>query len=158
MNFNGHIKSFFEENDYGRLAQDISLVSKNGILIYSNNASPNNASVGALISGVWQASQSLSEMVSGEESKDLFRFSYDSASSGVYILPLELVQETYFLACVYRDELNPGKLKNTMRLMVSNLEIYMSTFKEEWRRSRSGYLFKDLTDAEVDRMFRASGL
>ena len=157
MNLNSHLKDFFFENEYDRLAEDISIIRKDGIPVFSNRGKA-SVTIGALISGLWQASESLSTQVANKESFDEYRLAFDSSDQGVYVLPLMIFGETYFLSAIYNKELNPGKLKNQMRLIKSNIEIYMSSFKRTKTENREGYLFEDITDEEIDRMFQVSGV
>ncbi|MAZ48844.1 MAG: hypothetical protein CME65_09780 [Halobacteriovoraceae bacterium] len=157
MNLNSHLKDFFFENEYDRLAEDISIIRKDGIPVFSNRGKA-SVTIGALISGLWQASESLSTQVTNKESFNEYRLAFDSSDQGVYVLPLVIFGETYFLSAIYNKELNPGKLKNQMRLIKSNIEIYMSSFKRTKAENREGYLFEDITDEEIDRMFQVSGI
>ena len=157
MNLNSHLKDFFFENEYDRLAEDISIIRKDGIPVFSNRGKA-SVTIGALISGLWQASESLSTQVTDHHSFKEFRLAFDSTDQGVYVLPLEIFNETYFLSAIYKKERNPGKLKNQMRLIKSNIEIYMSSFKRTKNNNREGYLFEDITDEEIDRMFEASNV
>ena len=155
MNLNSHLKDFFFENEYDRLAEDISIIRKDGIPVFSNRGKA-SVTIGALISGLWQASESLSTQVTDEETFGDFRLAFDSSDKGVYVLPISIFGETYYLSAIYKNEINPGKLKNQLRLIKSNIEIYMSSFKRTKNENRDGYLFEDITDEEIDRMFEAS--
>lgn len=157
MNLNSHLKNFFFENEYDRLAENISIIRKDGIPIFSNNGEA-SVTTGALVGGLWQASESLSSQVVGSDSFSEFRLAFDCSDKGIYILPLSIFEETYFLSVIFKNENNPGKLKNQMRLIKSNIEIYMSSFKRTKNVYREGYLFEDITDEEIDRMFQASGV
>lgn len=157
MNLNSHLKNFFFENEYDRLADDISIIRKDGIPVFSNRGKA-SVTIGALISGLWQASQSLTSQVSDKDSFSDFRLAFDSSDQGVYILPVTIFGETYFLSAIYKNEINPGKLKNQMRLIKSNIEIYMSSFKRTKTENREGYLFEDITDEEIDQLFQVSGI
>lgn len=156
MKLNQHIRNFFFENEYDKLADQICLLRRDGIALYSNTQI-DVASIGALVSGLWQASEALADVAAGSDNIKNFRLAFDSTHSGVYILPVEIVGGSFFLCAIYQDEMNPGKLKNNLRLIKTNLEIYLSEFREE-SESREGYLFKDISDAEIDQMFRVSEL
>ena len=86
MNLNSHLKDFFFENEYDRLAEDISIIRKDGIPVFSNRSKA-SVTIGALISGLWQASESLSTQVTDKESFDEYRLAFDSSDQGVYVLP-----------------------------------------------------------------------
>ncbi len=157
MNLNSHIKDFFFENEFDRLAEDISIIRKDGIPVFSNR-NQSSVTIGALISGLWQASESLSKQVTEKERFKDYRLAFDSSDQGVYVLPVFIFDELYFLSAIYNKERNPGKLKSQLRLIKSSLEIYMSGFKKNKSESREGYLFEDITDEEIDSMFKVSGI
>lgn len=152
MNLNSQIKKFFEENDYHRLADNILVLRNDGIVVFSTDKNE-DLSLGALVAGVWQAAQALSSSVSTNHAFSDFRLSFDSSSDGVYVVPMTLVENDYYLCSIYQGEQNPGKLKRNIRLVAANLELFLKDHKDEVRSHREGYLFSDITDAEIDRLF-----
>jgi predicted regulator of Ras-like GTPase activity (Roadblock/LC7/MglB family) len=91
MNLKKIIVNFFEENDFGKICDHLTLVRDDGIVIYSNNQDEFlSSSIGALSSGLWQAATSLIQYIENNKSNE-FRLTFDTSSSGVYILPISLV-------------------------------------------------------------------
>lgn len=162
MNLKLLIRNFFEENDFGKISAHLSLIRNDGIVIYSNedDALISN-SMGALASGLWQAASSMINYV-GDNDDSEYRLSFDTSSSGVYVLPIELNNTRCYLVSVYQDALNPAKLKQQLKNLMFLLEMYIrdetiSVSKDSHKignsENREGYLFKDITDEEIDKLF-----
>jgi hypothetical protein len=133
------------------------LCRTDGILIYKyipSGFSGDPNSFGALIGGVWQASKALSSYIPEEKGPEIFRLSFDTISRGVYILPINCDGNEYYFASIYNDEINPGQLKNKIRKILLNLESYLddNSVKNELLTD-SNYLFRDITDEEMDQLF-----
>lgn len=165
MNLNSLVKDFFEENEFDRLANKVSVVRSDGTVLYCNSKDSFEASnIGALASGIWQAASSLSQMINKGENSSAFRLAFDTTSEGIYILPIDIASRDCYLCCLFKDQLNPGKLKQSMRNIGFLLEAYMREealrfeAQELPRELRSGYLFKDITDEEMDRLFGVAGV
>lgn len=162
MNIKLLINNFFEENDFGRISDHISVVRNDGIVIYSNTKDNFIASsMGALSSGLWQAATSMIEFVDKRDDEE-FRLTFDTSSSGVYILPIVVANSRCYLVSVYQDALNPAKLKQQLKNLIFLLEMYIrdesiSVSKEtkihDIDPKREGYLFTDITDEEIDKLF-----
>lgn len=158
MNLSSAIKLFFHENDFQKLSDRISVIRFDGITIYSNIKNDfESASASALVSGLWQAAKSLNSMVESRSEFMDFKLSFDSSENGLFILPFMLNKQEYYLCTIYKDVVNPGKLKRDMRLIKENLEVYLEDFSFDLsnrpRAGRDSFLFKDITDEEIDRMF-----
>lgn len=115
---------------------------------------------GALTAGMWQAAESVGR---GEnENLNDFVLQFSSSDSGVFVYPLELAGETYLLTVVFKDEVNPGKLKNSCRRLRNYLvEEFDEAFpkhkiKNKNKTSRE-YLFSDISDSEIDKLFSFAG-
>lgn len=162
MNLNKLVKRFFEESEYQKIAEKIVVIRRDGINIYSNiNNNFEASSMGALIGGVWQAAQALSELTDKNQKVLEYRLSFDTSSNGLYILPLVVANESYFLGAVYQDKNNPAKLKQHLRMLKDNLELYLSDFCNETEvnnEKRDGYLFNSITDDEMDNLFSFDGV
>jgi len=162
VNLKHLINDFFDENDFGKISNHLSVVRNDGIVIYSNeNDSFISSSMGALSSGLWQAATSMIEFVDKSNDED-FRLTFDTSSSGVYILPLEVSNSRCYLVSVYQDALNPAKLKQQLKNLIFLLEMYIRDVSSSVSREtkvrnidpkREGYLFKDITDEEIDKLF-----
>lgn len=165
MNLNKLVREFFEENEFDRLSNKLAVTRSDGTVIYCNSKDSFEASnIGALASGIWQAASSLSALVNKSEAPLSFRLAFDTSSEGIYILPLALGEMECNLCCVFKDQINPGKLKQNMRNIAFLLEAFM---REEFLRLkstvrptkiRSGYLFENITDEEMDRLFGVAGV
>tara|TARA_B100001971_G_scaffold213155_1_gene245561 strand:- start:150806 stop:151309 length:504 start_codon:yes stop_codon:yes gene_type:complete len=162
MNLKLLIQNFFEENDFGKISAHLSVVRSDGIVIYSNEGDALiSNSMGALASGLWQAANSMINYVGDSDDMD-YRLSFDTSSSGVFVLPLELNNTRCYLVSVYQDALNPAKLKQQLKNLMFLLEMYIrdetiSVSKDSNKiignETREGYLFKDITDEEIDKLF-----
>ena len=129
-----------------------------GITIYSNVKNDfESASASALVSGLWQAAKSLNSLVTSQNEFFDFKLSFDSSENGLFILPFLLNKQEYYLCTIYKDVVNPGKLKRDMRLIKENLEVYLEDFAfdgaSQGRAGKESFLFKDITDEEIDRLF-----
>jgi hypothetical protein len=162
MNIKETITSFFVENDFDKISQHISLVRKDGIVIYSNEGdSFKSSSLGALSGGLWQAAKSMMNYI-GDNEEQQFRLSFDTSSSGLFILPITVGNSECYLVSIYQDALNPAKIKQQLKNLVFLLEMYIrdesfgvsseSTIEKN-NNEREGYLFSDISDEEIDRMF-----
>lgn len=164
MNVNKLIKQFFIENDYHRIADRIVVLRGDGISIYSNIEDQyESSSIGALVSGLWQAAESLSSMLKKDDQFIDFRLAFDTTSDGLYVVPFKMMGKIFYLCAIYSDTDNPGKLKRHIRLLKDNLEVFVSEFKlnkpvnkinkEEKGMARSGFLFESISDEEMDKLF-----
>ena len=126
-------------------------------LLYINgaNLAADESSVGALVSGAWQASKALAAFIPKTSSTDDFRLGFDTSSSGIYVVPVQTQKMEYMLGIVYHDELNPALIKAKLRQLGSRFESLIS---QKFSGTQDGekriqYLFRDITDAEVEKLF-----
>lgn len=140
------------------------LVRPDGVPIYHQANFPmevNESSIGALLGGVWQAAKALSTFIPADDQSGGFRLSFDTCSKGVYILPIEVRGEEYFLGIIYYNETNPGMVKLHMRNFVlkfhdyiENVLISKNTSPEvALDEAEEEVLFKNITDDEMDQLF-----
>lgn len=161
MNLNLLVKQFFIENDFHLIADKVSLIRYDGITLFSNsNNDFDSASTSALVAGLWQAAKSLNQLVSSEEGFYDFRLSFDTTNKGLLILPLQINLQEYFLCAIYKNAVNPGKLKRNIKLVKENLETFLKDFdfKSQPEEGRQTYLFKDISDEEIDHLFEFGGV
>jgi len=90
-----------------------------------------------------------------------FRLVFDDAAAGVLVFPLTLEGQTYYLAGVYVDCVNPARLRRQVQELrdaiadgwkappVTTPKLAPATNN----KGREGYLFSDITDEEMDRLF-----
>lgn len=142
------------------------LIRQDGVVLYHNNNLGNSlskSSIGALLGGVWQASKALSDFIPEKSNDEIFRLSFDTSSQGIYILPIKVYEEELFLGLIYYNEVNPGLIKNKIRDMASSFTEYMhfelknnlnkSNKEKVSKESKDDFLFQDITDAEMDKLF-----
>ncbi len=163
MSAPGNITEFFKQNNvedkFGPL--NVFITRPDGHIIFKRTMSSDKSdtSIGALIAGLWQASQALSTIISNNEGPGNYRLSYDTSSNGVYVLPIHHGSELYCVGVVFNQVVNPGALKNYLRDLQSRLQSYLDSkpirpaSKIASIEAKEKYLFNDLTDAEVDQLF-----
>lgn len=134
---------------------------EDGITIYDSVQDNTTTSVAALVSGVWQASEALMNMVDKQSEHNEFRLGFDTSSSGIYLFPFSISDKKYFLGAIYSDCLNPGQLKRQIALIKEEMVRLFETEplpKKSVVSVREGYLFQDISDAEIDRLFSLGGI
>lgn len=134
---------------------------EDGITIYDSVQNNTTTSVAALVSGVWQASEALMGLVHKQNEVMDFRLGFDTSSQGIYLFPFMLSGKKYFLGAIYSDCINPGYLKRQVTLIKEEMERLFANEPEAKKviaSFREGYLFQDISDAEIDRLFSLGGL
>ncbi len=134
---------------------------EDGITIYDSVQNNTTTSVAALVSGVWQASEALMGMVNNQTDVMDFRLGFDTSSQGIFIFPFSLSGKKYFLGAIYENCLNPGQLKRQIALIQEEMERFFENEplpKKISMSLRTDYLFQDISDAEIDRLFSLGGL
>lgn len=134
---------------------------EDGITIYDSVQDKTTTSVAALVSGVWQASEALMGLVQPENDAMEFRLGFDTSAQGIYLFPFTLASKRYFLGAIYQDCLNPGQLKRQIALIKEELDRLFQDEPQPQKKiisSREGYLFQDITDQEIDRLFALGSL
>lgn len=126
------------------------IANQDGICLYSNRNEQTNISMGALLGGVWQASKALLDIKMTEASGEL-RLGFDDGENGFCVVALELAGRPCYACLVFNNEIAPGALRIQLRHWCDDLSHALV----DWQApaSRSGYLFKDVTDEEIDRLF-----
>jgi len=134
---------------------------EDGITIYDSVQNNTTTSVAALVSGVWQASEALMNLVYQQNEVMDFRLAFDTSSQGIYLFPFNLSGKRYFLGAIYNDCLNPGLLKRQIAMIKEEMErlfIDEPLPKKAVFSARQGYLFHDISDSEIDRLFSLGGI
>lgn len=164
MNLASLVKEFFVENEFHLISEKVAVVRNDGTVLYSNSMdSKEAANIGALASGIWQASSSLASLVDKNLPEESYRLSFDTSSDGVYLLPASLDKRNCYFCCIFKDRLNPGKLKQNMRNISFLLEAFVreESLRKEQKaqpREKEGYLFENITDEEMDQLFGVAGI
>lgn len=132
------------------VAHHVMIANQDGICLFSNKQEASNISMGALLGGVWQASKALLDVRSIKAGQEL-RLGFDDGETGFCVVALELASRPCYACLVFENEIAPGALRTQLRHWCDEL----SEALKDWRppATRSGYLFKDVTDEEIDRLF-----
>jgi hypothetical protein len=162
ITFSEFVTSFLDEYLVSGKLNNFSVFvcRQDGHLIYNRDhmdMGVEHSSVGALLSGVWQAATTLASFIPQDEKRDIFRLSFDTSSHGIYILPFEQGEEQYSLGLLYKNEVNPGFLKSRLRDLLMKMTIEMSNLKLKEIKTNKDFLFNDITDEEMDRVFTIRG-
>jgi hypothetical protein len=140
---------------------------EDGITVYDSIQNQTTTSVAALVSGVWQASEALMGLVKQNNNVMEFRLGFDTSSEGIYLFPFELEGKRYFLGAIYQDCVNPGHLKRKISMIKEEMDslfaVIPSTTKPIIKNNRNsegreGYLFNEISDEEIDRLFGVRGI
>ena len=134
---------------------------EDGITIYDSVQDNTTTSAAALVSGVWQASEALINLVHKQDDVREFRLGFDTSSQGIYLFPFTLTGKRYFLGAIYSDCLNPGLLKRQIAMIKEEMERHFEAEplpQKVIMSKREGYLFQDISDAEIDRLFSLGGI
>ena len=134
---------------------------EDGITIYDSIQNNTTTSVAALVSGVWQASEALMGLVYKQSDVMDFRLGFDTSAQGIFLFPFSLSGKRYFLGAIYNECLNPGQLKRQIALIKEEMErlfINEPIPKKNVVSKRQDFLFQDISDAEIDRLFSLGGL
>jgi hypothetical protein len=162
LNVSQEIKSFMEAK---RAAVNARLFvgREDGLTVYDTVQNETTSSVAALVSGVWQASEALMGMVDRDRGVVDFRLGFDTSSQGVFLLPFHLQGKRYFLGAIYQDYLNPGQLKRQVAQLKVELDLAFQAYSADFKTTasesaqREGFLFTDISDEEIDRLFSIGG-
>jgi hypothetical protein len=165
-NFPQLVEDFFlEYADINQLKNSsLFLCRQDGVPIYHNKGlghDVSEASIGALLGGVWQAARALAEFIPTHDAEDVYRLSFDTSSRGLYIVPAEVDGQDYYLGLIYFEELNPGFVKSRLRDLCFRFISYMEARVDEAPKAKAkkvtDYLFNDISDDEMDKLFTISG-
>lgn len=127
------------------------IANHDGLNLYSNNSDKQNSTMGALLGGVWQASMAL---LSQENLKDL-RLGFDDGENGFCIVDFKVGEKTCFACLMFKNEIAPGALRGQLRLWCDELSLQLKNWRPN--KTSAGFLFKDVTDEEIDRLFGFEG-
>ncbi len=157
MNITKILNKYFQDNKL-TVESSVSIVREDGIVLYSNLQKKFRAeSIGALAAGVWQAASALNSTLDISKSDVLdFRLGFDKSDEGVYLLAFKINFKNYIICSLYDGVINPAKLKMEIRNLKASIVKYLETapIKED---SAKDYLFQNITDAEMDRLFEYGG-
>jgi len=126
---------------------------QDGVSLFDSVQDTGSQSISALVSGVWQASEALMGFVNKSEEVLDYRFSFDTSSNGIFLFPLEHRGAKFYLGAIYDNCLNPALLKRQMAVLKDELQTEISLVEEKPLKERNGFLFQEISDAEMDRLF-----
>jgi len=158
MNLTRVISKYFKERGSG-IDCSVSIVREDGIVLYTNlQKKYRSQSIGALAAGVWQAATALNSTIDMTTSDVLdFRLSFDQSDEGVYLLGFNFNSNNYLVCALYSETVNPAKLKMNIRNIKTSLVSFLSTYNQKETHTNSDYLFNNITDEEMDRLFEYGG-
>ena len=166
VNITERVKQILEPKK-GSVAARLFVTRDDGITIYDSVQNQTTTSVAALVSGVWQASEALMGLVNSDSDILDFRLGFDTSAQGIFLVPLELLGKRYFLGAIYTDLVNPGQLKRRVAMIKDefdrNFELTPKPLKRIMPKTavietRDEFLFKDISDEEMDRLFNLGGV
>ena len=147
----------------------VMVIREDGLVLWANGEQDDCQSTCAvLMGGAWKAAQAMIELRPKEysdSSNDIFRLSFDTSEAGVYIVPIKYQQDVLFIGMFFRDETNPGLLKNKFRGLARQLDAALVEEDEVNKASimptkkiKGGRLFNDISDDEMDKLFSTAGI
>lgn len=158
MNVTERIKHVLEPKKAGIKAR-LFVTREDGITIYDTVQNQTTTSVSALVSGVWQASEALMGLAHPNQDVMEFRLGFDTSSQGIYLFPFSLAGKRFFLGAIYHDCVNPGQLKRQVAMIKEEMDRLFVELPVENKKvktsGREGFLFTEITDEEIDRLFSA---
>jgi hypothetical protein len=162
MNLSEQVKVMLQPKA-SRLGARLFMTRDDGITIFDSIQNDTTTSVAALVSGVWQASEALMGLVKAESDVISFRLGFDTSSEGIFLVPLNIEGKRYFLGAIYTNKVTPGVLKRQVAMIKNEFdqtfEQHKAVKKITRRESeREGFLFQDISDAEIDRLFSLGGV
>ncbi len=112
-------------------------------------------SMGALLVGLWQASDTLTDLIENKDDEDL-KLSFQSSSSGYYLLSPGHNNPKVFWAFIFEGVINPGKIKVLSQKLRDHMDevVYLSGNAG----NESVELFNNVTDEEMDKLFSFAGV
>ena len=115
-----------------------------------------DASIGALMSGAWQAATVLAGFVDAHTQEQDFRLSFDTSSTGMFMLPFQKQEHHLYMGVLYKNELNSAKLKNKLRALRDELDLHLNKHTP-LKGATKAVPFENITDDEIDKIFSPIG-
>lgn len=113
-------------------------------------------SLGALLAGVWQASEALKDFMSKDDCKEDLKLNFQNAHSGYLVLSPSLKNPKIIFAFVFEEQTNPGKIKHLAGKVRDHFDEIEILNQESGKEEE--LLFKDITEDEVDTLFSFAGI
>lgn len=112
-------------------------------------------SLGALLVGVWQASEAASELLSKDNAE--MGLSFQNSNNGFFLLGPTEKNPKVFWAVLLENQVNPGKIKVVMKKLRNHFDDLKILEGIEASKNDS-FLFKNITEEEVDDLFSFAGI
>ncbi len=117
----------------------------------------NDSTAGALIGGMWQAAETLTQFIPEVKDED-FRFSFDTSSRGIFIVELSGNFEPLYLSYIYYNLDNPARMKSRVKSIKDKLDMYLDDHLSNVStristQEKEVFLFSDISDDEMDDLF-----
>ena len=146
--------------DFFRIESLESFIDKGAIIVSRPDGIPlvsyevhekgwTDSTLSALAAASWQAAENIIKVFGEMDSSD-YRFSFDTSSSGFYILKIDTDDELV-ISYIYNGHDNPGKVKSQFRRLKMALEDYILENKVE--EQKDNFLFDSISDDEMDQLF-----
>lgn len=124
--------------------------NRDGVCLFSNKSNELNISMSALLGGVWQASQALIELNKFKTHNEV-KLGFDDGENGFCIVQIDIAKRPCYACIVFENEIAPGAIRTQLKLWCDKIADELSLWQPP--AHRNGYLFKDVTDEEIDRLF-----
>lgn len=142
---------------------DIFVCRKDGVCLFEElGGSTTSQTLGALIAGMWQAAESVNAL-DEKLSVDDYVLQFSTSNRGIVVYPLQIENQVLLLAVLFDNELAPGRLKNSCRMLRDNLEYDYQDFNDLYGRKlieekhHENFLFSNISDREIDQLFSFAG-
>ena len=133
----------------------IIICRQDGIALYDSFNDTSVQSIGALIGGASLAMDSMMNLLNFNSTDTGMRIACENGTEGVLLYPFTINSKVFYLCAIYRDCLNPGRLRQKIYNLKHKISSQESDFgiMDDKQSERSGYLFRDISDAEMDKLF-----
>jgi hypothetical protein len=126
-----------------------SIITESGMELFHSNETKNN-NVSVLVAAIASATQSLQEHLVIDNTLD--RFAITNSSQGYYIEKATIDSQNCLVFLAYKDEINPARLSWEFRKFVAALAS-LKVLENKASFERESYLFKNISDEEIERLF-----
>ena len=134
-------------------AVNIVITRPDGLVIWENLKDKQRVQeLGALGCGLWQSASTLAKFTGNNSLNSTLAFG--SSADGLYANNVKIANHEYIIFMVYKNCMNPAKLKLKFRSLRQQVEDFLFFEKEE--ETNNDKIFSDITDKEVDDLFSFS--
>ncbi len=130
---------------------ELFIIRADGTLLFSDGNTKGH-SLSALMGGMWQAAQHTFKSLDKNENQNELKLSFGDADSGIF-MTLIREHDPLYLSCIYKNILNPGLLRNELRILSLLMQEIVKLDKNIKNTKKDEYLFNNITDNEIDKLF-----